>query len=644
MTDKMTFTNPPREFGVMPFWFWNDDLNDCEIRRQIADFDAHGAGGFIIHPRIGLPRKLLWMSPELLHFYDVAIDEAKRRGMYVVLYDEGMYPSGSSHGQVVAENPAFATRALGRIELSGEEKPELPNGWNLLTVLKRRNGQRVAVVDRPAESRIRGLHYVEPGDLPSPDAGPQRGGDPPQDEPPAADLLNPAAVDCFIRLVYERFAEHYGKEFGKTVFAMFTDEPDVLGKFRPPDLRPGTTGIMDHVNKLLGYDFTPHLLSLWYDEEPDALKQRHAYEWAINRRMQETYYRRLFDWCGRNNLPLTGHPAWSDEIGIQRYFHFPGQDTVWRMVLPGPTATEGVHATQAKCTSSAMIHLGRRRNANECCGAYGHELTYEQMLWLANWLLVRGVNLLFPHAFYYSIRGPRREERPPDVGPNSPWWNRYRAYADLCRRLCWLNTDSRHVCDVAILGESNHLPWEAAKILQEQQIDFNYLEMQHLWEDARVDAEGVRLSGMHYRVVIVDDLLILPGEALKPLKLLAENGRLLSWKETLASRETGCAVLSDAARLKGAVGRLAVTDVTCDPPVPDLRIRHVIKDDRHWYLLFNEGERPLSTRLDCSIGGEKILIDPLDASYRRWQDTEELHLKPFQMRVMTADLGTYGKS
>jgi hypothetical protein len=32
---------PPREFSVMPFWFWNDDLKDDEIIRQIADFEAH---------------------------------------------------------------------------------------------------------------------------------------------------------------------------------------------------------------------------------------------------------------------------------------------------------------------------------------------------------------------------------------------------------------------------------------------------------------------------------------------------------------------------------------------------------------------------------------------------------------------------
>ena len=88
--------------------------------------------------------------------------------------------------------------------------------------------------------------------------------------------------------------------------------------------------------------------------------------------------------------------------------------------------------------------------------------------------------MLIPHAFYYSIRGPRFDERPPDVGPNSSWWNDYKKFADYCRRLCWLNTDSEHICNVAILGEADRLPWRAAKVCFQNQRDFNYLETRDL--------------------------------------------------------------------------------------------------------------------------------------------------------------------
>ena len=90
------FKNPLREFSVLPFWFLNDTLKNEELVRQIADFEKHGVYGFVLHPRMGLPKGLDWMSPELLQYKKVAVDEAAQRNMTVLLYDEGMYPSGSS--------------------------------------------------------------------------------------------------------------------------------------------------------------------------------------------------------------------------------------------------------------------------------------------------------------------------------------------------------------------------------------------------------------------------------------------------------------------------------------------------------------------------------------------------------------------
>ena len=81
------FRNPPREFSLMPFWFWNDTLTDQELLRQVADFEAHGVYGFVIHPRIGLPKEQGWLSPAMIHSMKLVIKEAKRRGMYVILYD-----------------------------------------------------------------------------------------------------------------------------------------------------------------------------------------------------------------------------------------------------------------------------------------------------------------------------------------------------------------------------------------------------------------------------------------------------------------------------------------------------------------------------------------------------------------------------
>jgi hypothetical protein len=594
MTLPRQLLDPPAECGVMPFWFLNDALDEREMCRQIADFADHGVGGFVLHPRIGLPRSLAWMSDRLLDIYEVAIREAEKRGLRVVLYDEGMYPSGSSAGQVVAENPAYACRCLSQQPLDGDAPPHLADGENLVAIVARRDGTRLAVVDQPSGSFIRGLHFKRDID------SEWKSGAVPDSEgefPPAADLLNPAAVACFIRLVHDRFAARFSRHFGKTVMAIFTDEPHALSKGGKPNCRPGTTGIIEHVNRLLGCDFTPHLPALWYDDEPDAQMHRRRYHAAIRRRFEETYYRPLHAWCEKHGLPLAGHPHEPDDYDALRFFHMPGQDLVLRGVVPDyPSAVEGRESTQAKCSSSAMIHGGRRRNGNEFCGAYGHELTWDEMNWLANWCLVRGVNLLYPHAFYYSVRGPRREERPPDVGPNSPWWGRYREHADACRRLCWLNTDSRHICHVAILGSDCNLPWRAARVCFEHQHDFNYLLERELADGVQVDAAGLHMAGMTYAALIVENE---PSAACQPkLRELARLGRVVRYAGS-----------SDGAQI-AELDRLTPRTVTVRPAVPGLRARHVCKEGWHAFMLFNETAAPLETALALPVAGDWLSFDP----------------------------------
>ncbi|MBZ0300831.1 MAG: hypothetical protein K8J31_13860, partial [Anaerolineae bacterium] len=72
--------SPPAEFSFVPFWFWNDDLSMPELLRQLNDFQAHGVEAFVIHPRVGLPRHLGWMSRPLLDHMRFAIEQAQARG------------------------------------------------------------------------------------------------------------------------------------------------------------------------------------------------------------------------------------------------------------------------------------------------------------------------------------------------------------------------------------------------------------------------------------------------------------------------------------------------------------------------------------------------------------------------------------
>ncbi|NIP25397.1 MAG: hypothetical protein GWN67_07670 [Phycisphaerae bacterium] len=628
--------NPSREFSLCPFWFWNDNLSEKEIDRQLANFQAHEVHAFVIHPRAGLPRSIGWMSERMIYFMCYTIELAHKRKMWVVLYDEGMYPSGSSSGQVVAQNKAYRTRGLFCVDLDEAKpgsvkyglridesgKPAPAEGINLIAEVKRKkNGHRVVIFDRsirPGYSYIRGLHFLE-------ENPPRRSNhkEVPENKPPAADILNPEAVACFIRLVYQRYYDEFKTFFGKTVKAIFTDEPSLLAKGGERGAVPGTHGILEHINRHLGYDFTQYLPTLWYRDEPDAERYRRDYNRALQGRLEETFYRQISQWCSDHGIALTGHPMGPDDIGHLRHFHIPGQDIVWRYIEPGKkSALEGEQSTQAKCASSAMIHLGRRRNSNEYCGAFGHNFTFEEMKWLTHWLIVRGCNLLYPHAFYYSIRGPRVDERPPDVGPNSPWWKDYKPFALACQRLCWLNTDSKHICELAILGRNDYLPWRPAKICFQNQRDFNYLEARHLWEDADVSREGIRQRNMHYKGLVLEGNP--PQKAQKAIDILDKAGRIINWNNDI----------DDVVFIK-KVDQIVKPDIKINPPAKDLRVRHVVKNGVDFFILFNEGENEISFTPDLNNMENGIFVDP----YRhdvisRWSSGEEITFARHEIKVL----------
>jgi hypothetical protein len=619
------FSDPSREFSVLPFWFWNDTLSEKEILRQIADFDEHGVYGFVIHPRIGLPENITWLSPEMIHYMRVAIEEASRRKMSVILYDEGMYPSGSSSGQVAARNPDHAVHGIAKIDLKPGEDPVIPSDAKLVTLNTRANGNRVAIIEKPAGSVIRGLHYIGEG------SGRLR-----EETPLAGDILNPAAVSSFVDLVYEKYFTEFGKYFGNTIIGIFTDEPNTLGRGGTRGIIQGNANLIPLINKHIGYDITPFLSDLWYKDTPEAVKHSLDYNRAINLCLEDIYYKRLSDWCLKHGVALMGHPAGSMDIGTEKFFQVPGQDLVWRYVEPGPKALDGQHSTMAKCASSAMLHLGYRRNSNELYGAYGHNFTWDEMLWLANWCFVRGQNMMIPHAFYYSIRGPRFDERPPDVGPNSAWWGNYKEYADAARRLSWINTDSKQVCSVAILADPTFLPYRAARELYQNQVDFNYLEIRHLLEDSEITDKGITIKGMTYSALIIDSLFDIPEKAIPVLQKFASKGKLIvTSNRELAGKIGNSVFLQGPAGIETALGSITSGDLKLTAAAKGIRYRHVIKGKEHYYMIFNENNEEVATGIITGVKKGKVeWLNQYKGSASEAKNISAVTFKPFEMKIL----------
>lgn len=107
---KETFRVPPRELGILPFWFWNGELDYEEMEYQLRELHAKGIPGIFIHSRFGLT--VPYLSDEWFKRVQFTIDKAKELGMQVWIYDEKNWPSGTVGWEIPTKHPDLQQRYL----------------------------------------------------------------------------------------------------------------------------------------------------------------------------------------------------------------------------------------------------------------------------------------------------------------------------------------------------------------------------------------------------------------------------------------------------------------------------------------------------------------------------------------------------
>lgn len=646
---KKAFINPPEEFTPIPFWFWNDHLTKEEILRQINDFYDKGVMGFVLHPRIGIPEEIVYLSEDFMELVYTAVKEADRLGMSVILYDEAMYPSGSAKGMVVRDNPEYASRGLKMVEHVCQGPTEITidiepsdvlvsaqaiekassHSIHLETtrILKVENGKVhfdppndgewsiLLFIETFSEGTIRGINFGED--------------DGEENAPASGDLLNPNAVAKFIRITHDTYYDTLKEFFGNTVIAMFTDEPDILGRNSIPGLKPWTSHFLSFFTKETNKE--TDLPVLWFEAGEKTADIRKNYRKAVNKKLTESYYKQISDWCAGHQIALTGHPEDSDDIGLLEYFQIPGQDVVWRWVAPEDgKAIEGEHSTAGKCSSDAARHRGRRRNLNEVLGVCSKEsdwaLSPGDMKWYLDWLLVRGVNLISPHAFYYSIDGKRRShERPPDVGPNNHWWPFYKQYSQYMKRLSWLMTDSVNITSIAVLCEEDHLPWKIAKPLFENQIEFNYLEESLFLSNSEIENGQLKIANQVYTTIVIEDTEKLESDVIQKLEGFIQVGGEIFVCENDHSEViiSGAKMIAKESLIVEALPENVRQEVVVSPKSAALRFSKVKKDDVIFYFFVNEGEENFKGTFELREEGKLEKWDPWEAAIEEVAVQEE---------------------
>lgn len=550
MFDKKLFKNPPKEYGPVPFWFWNDAMEDEEIVFELEEMAKEHIHEVILHARKGLT--VPYLSEGWFHRVEVALKKAKELGMRLWIYDEDNWPSGYASGKVLEKDPSFAAKCL-TVEkiypVLGKPVivPEKEGAELVATIACYQDKEFIDITDygkngkEPWHSETlcwevfvfrmeKCLHTPAYSDL------------------PYVDLLNTEATDTFIEVTHKEYKRRFPEYWGNTIKGFFTDEPgfyqNYLEQAKNINTLAWTKEFPERFIKAYGYDIRPYLPTLWQDMEMSN-KVRLDYYNALDRFYRESYFDRIRDFLHQDGLLSIGHLHHEDKLQwlIQTEGDF--FSTIDGLDYSGIDCIERTYPrVTERLGASAGDFLSKPRTLSETFGCFGWELTPQEMKERIDLQYAQGVNMLVLHAFFSSIDGYRKTESPPSLFFQNDYWPSFYQLSDYVARLSYTLSQGKHTPKVALyypadLAKKRFMPLNHRDIcdiddcldritgaLLEKGIDYELVPESFLKDTKVVDHE--LLMGEH-----VFEALILPSypdESLLPmLKDFVQKGLVYSF-------------------------------------------------------------------------------------------------------------------
>ncbi len=454
---EQDFRNPPARYRGVPFWAWNCKVTAEKIRRQAVCFRQMGMGGAMLHPRTGMDTP--YLSDEYMALVACAEEQLRENGLDCWLYDEERFPSGVAGG-IVTRNVRYRARfiVLSEQPLEGFcgtraafesriDDGEVPKGYYLCSYRAAwRDGYLVSYYKTAVQDG--NCHaYVKLQD-PSPWYNGET----------YVDVFNPAAVDAFLRVTHEKYYEALRPHIGRTVPAIFTDEPRMEGKFCMPDPRSGsarlayTDDMDDTFRQAYGTGLTDILPELVWELPDGPSVWRYRYHEHVTERFASAYGDRIGAWCEAHGIAYTGHFMSERTLYSQTLALGETMRQYRSQQLPGIDILAGqLELTTVRQAESVRRQMGRRGLVCELYGVLQWDVTFRQHKLQGDWLAALGVTTRVHHLAYMSMAGEAKRDWPAAIGWQSPWWRQYAWLEDYFARINTQLTRGRPVTRVAVL-------------------------------------------------------------------------------------------------------------------------------------------------------------------------------------------------
>jgi len=503
------FQNPTSEYRGAPFWSWNSDLPEKELLWQLEMLKKMGMGGAHMHVRTGL--SMPYLSKDFMDRIKACVEKCKEENMLAWLYDEDRWPSGAAGGMVTRDNPENRAK-----HLLFTTKPYAPDAKPEMTYIRQsalertHNGYLLACYDvvlddegcllsgkrmDPEAEAVGTKWYVYLETMPD---------TPWFNYTTYVDVLSREAMQQFVDITHEAYLKEVGKDFGGTVPAIFTDEPQhchkmTLGfaKAQTDVLLPWTTDVPETYKAAYGEDIMenlPHLL--WELPGGQVSQTRYRYHDHLAERFSSGFADTIGSWCAKHDLKFTGHlmlegtligqtRAIGEAMRAYRSFQLPGMDML----------NHRIELTTAKQVQSAVHQYGAEGMLCELYAVMGWEVDFRAHKFHGDWQAALGVTVRVPHLSWVTMKGEAKRDYPAPISYQSPWWQDYSYIEDHYARVAAAMTRGKPVVRVGVIHpiESYWLHWGPKEQTAEirNQMDTNYQNLTDWLVNGSVDFDFI---------------------------------------------------------------------------------------------------------------------------------------------------------
>ena len=485
-------------------------------------------------------------------------------------------------------------------------------------------------------------------------------------------MMDKESCHKLIEAVYEPHWAHYQADFGKTIAGFFSDEPEIgnghlyeFGK-RVGELtdQAWSRNVAEKLQERWQGNYRKYLPFIFdqnFDKDLQA-KVRTDYMDVVTRLVEECFSFQLGNWCRAHKVEYIGHLIEDNHqhtrtvSSLGHYFRglagqdMAGIDDIGGQIMPQGEAIgpgnfmnpirdgEFWHYTLGKLGASmgAIDPLKKGRTMCEAFGAYGWGEGVRMEKYIADHLMVRGVNYFVPHAF------SPKEFPDPDCPPHfyahghNPQFRHFGALMKYMNRITTLISEGKAVIPAAILynaeadwsGDFMYLQKPAIE-LYDHQIDYHFIPADAFVEEKYQTKIGKQLivNDQTYEVLIIPYMEYIPEAAAKAVITLSsdgfpvifvdglpkgtcENGQIdpkIKELEEAAAKEGGICVLP-IDQLADALVSMHLTDAVLDPASSRIRIYHYY-DIENFYYLVNEAAERWEGDVILPISGPVSLYD-----------------------------------